>query len=516
MDLSQAVYDMIDLVNSDRAEELPVDELLSVERFLDDHMIERFARPSAKPREAGHPGASPEQLAFAQAFEDGRAGLTNTRIFAAAGGNQSGKTSFAGGVCFCKHLRDDAVDGSVYWVLASTLQTLRDIPCKTLWNFLPRSMFGGRYSYSPATGFGGSKTLVLTLPGGRGKCEIWLWTEEMNLNVIESARLHGVWWTECKRESIFPALQPRLAKFRGFLLMDYVPRMPWHVTRVQTKAAIPENGIHFQVFTMPGNAHNLPPGEPERQRRTMTESEWAMRGLGKASMIEGLVYPQFQRDTHLLTPFPIPMHWPRWRMIDYGRSAPTACAWGTVAPIGWQSELDASPRDFETLLIYREHYRRALTLQENAGLIRLASSEDPGYAATYIDPHAFDLTPAAPKSIAEQYADEGMPCFPWPLTTTGGEDAMIEIVRKKLENRSLMVFKTAVATIAEFESWQYARDRDGNVPADGKFEKRNNHLLDAIRGWAATGPMNAVAMARVISVVEPDSRGSYNHRSRRQ
>lgn len=451
--------------------------LTGARQLIEDNQIEIFERPSPNPGVYGNPGASPEQLEFQEAFFSGK-----YRILAAAGGNQSGKTTGAAGMTFCKHLRDHAKNGQAYWIMAATSQTLRDIPCKTLWQFLPRSMFGD-VEYSPQTGFGLTHTINLKLPRGRGNIEIWLWTEEMSLQIVESARLAGFWWTECFREAIYGAIHPRLAAQAGFLIMDYVPKLAWHRTRIRLRSKI-ESDLYWHLFTMPGNAHNMPPGEIERQRKRMTTNEWQMRGLGRESLLEGLVYPQFIEERHLLAPFKIPKDWPRWRMLDYGYAAPTAVAWGAIAPIGWMK------RDYETLIIYREYYERGKSVPENAMVINMRSAGETYHRRMLIDPHAFDRTPNNPQSIAEQYSQSGIDTIPWPRTTRWGEDAMVEMVRKSLEDDRLLVFSNCAHTIAEFQTWSYRRTRDGLVDPSEKYEKDHNHLLDAIRGWIATHPVH--------------------------
>jgi hypothetical protein len=86
-------------------------------------------------------------------------------------------------------------------------------------------------------------------------------------------------------------------------------------------------------------------------------------------MMEGIVYKefrdQFKPRGHLMPPFEIPGNgkppyhagnWPRWRVIDYGASAPTACLWIALAPN-------------EHLYVYREYYQRNLSVAKNAEAI---------------------------------------------------------------------------------------------------------------------------------------------------
>lgn len=155
----------------------------------------------------------------------------------------------------------------MFWVIAQSNEAMRGVPQKTLWYFLPRWMFPSGLEYTPKLGFGQISTLSLNLPEGRGKCEVWFKTEEMDLDKFESERLKGAWWTECKREALFDVIQPRLAANRGFLLMDYVPLYGWQRAKVREAYESGKNPYVYHVrFCMKDNAHNLPDGEIEYQR----------------------------------------------------------------------------------------------------------------------------------------------------------------------------------------------------------------------------------------------------------
>ena len=485
--MSAAVWDLADLMLADGVEKLPASLLASCERVIRDGQIDLMQRPSARPGVYGHPGASPTQIDMISEFA-----RHERRIFAACGANQCGKTS-ATATAFCRHLRDHARGGDCFWIIARTHQTLRDIPCKEIWRLIPRSRFESGAVYNPTTGFGNARTLRLRT-ADKGLAELWLWTEEMDLGVIESARLNGVWWTECRREAIFDALQPRLAARRGWLIMDYIPCEPWH-RRLRLMASAMPDEVGWWHFTMAGNAHNLPHGEVERQRRTMSEQAWKLRGLGEEAMLEGLIYPQFSERRHVIPSFEVPASWPRWRFLDYGFAAPTAAGWATVAPIGW------SGRDHETLIIYREHYQSRMTVGQHAAAIIAASAGESYIGDMLVDPAAWQHTAANEQSIAEQYEEAGIACEPWPRTNAFGEDAMVEIVRRLLEADRLLVFDSCVNTISEFQSWSYKRNRDGEIDPLEKYESRDNHMLDGIRGWAATMPTHS-ATGGGVEVIE--------------
>lgn len=454
--------------------------------FMRDHQVEVFSRPSRKPGVTGYPGASPEQLQYIQACHN-----PQFNILCACGANQSGKTSGLG-VYLAEWIRDECPNETVVWIIAATSQTLRDIPCKTLWQFLPHSMFGDKI-YNPHTGFGQTHTLVLDLPHGRGKAELWMWTEEMDLQVIESARIHRVWWTEVTREAIFDAIQPRLIKHSGKLLMDYVPREAWHRRRLRLASRIdPE--MFWQHYKMKDNAHNLPEGTLERQKRRLTEAQYKMRVLGEEGLMEGLVYPQFSEERHVIEDFVIPEDWPRWRFLDYGFGMPTACGWATVAPVGWREN------NAEICIIYREYYHKGRSIKDNASSVISISSKETYRRKLLVDPQSYARTASNEKTIAEQYEKHGIPCTPWPRTNLYGEEAMVERVRGYLESMQLFIFKSCVHGIGEFGTWQYKRNRDGQIDPNERFERGNNHLLDGIRGWLATNPRHTMPKMRIVDV----------------
>jgi hypothetical protein len=483
LDPPKEITDLRDMICGVQAGDLDAEFIKTATVACERYRPEIYLQLSQHEGVYGNPGATKKQRDFAEVFFEHKA-----RIFCACGANQSGKTTGVG-ACFGIHLRDHAQNGDVYWVMAATSQTLRDIPCKTLWDVLPHEMFGDK-QYNPETGFGNNKTVTLHLPGGRGTCELWLWTEEMDLHVVESARLNGVWWTECRREAIYGALQPRLAAKGGWILMDYVPREPWHRTRLRLAARV-DPDVHWVLFTMPENAHNLPVGEVERQKRKMSQAEWNMRGLGMEALMEGLVYPQFSEDRHVIKPFPIPDAWPKWRFLDYGFAAPTACGWGTVAPVGWQG------RNYETKILFREYYQRGRSVPENAKDILLRSGKEKYHTPMLIDPAAYNRNSSNKETIAQQYEGSKIKCRPWPRSNAYGEDAMVEVVRKELEQETLLVFSDCHNAIMEFQSWQYKRNRDGVVDPAERYENDHNHMLDAIRGWCCRRPGHTVGRGRV-------------------
>lgn len=79
---------------------------------------------------------------------------------------------------------------------------------------------------------------------------------------------------------------------------------------------------------------------PEIQRKQWLEGNW--------DVYEGVAFPEFRRDLHVLDTFSIPSNWPKFRACDWGYSSPACCLWFAI--------------DYDNnLIVYRELYGKGLT-----------------------------------------------------------------------------------------------------------------------------------------------------------
>ena len=427
--------------------------------------------------------ASAKQLKFQNAFFERRDHETGRPldIFVALGGNRSGKTFVCGWMCFAKFLRDCARAGDSFWCIAPNEE--KSIGAaggqqSELWKALPRWMFGEQ-TWKPETGF---KNGILTLPtvdGGRCVVEFKYTTQAPT--TFESGKLTGVWVDERLPEEIYNRLLARVIDRNGFFLYSDIPEQFWQYERLQE--ADPAAGIHFQHFEMADNEHNLPAGTIAKKRAQMTTEEQKLRIAGLFVNMVGLVFAQEYKDAlrqfggHLIKPFKIPPEWPRWRAIDYGGSAPTACSWWVMNPS-------------EQAICYREYYERGLSIARNAKMIITLSGPE-RYVETLIDPHAFDSPPAyyglSPK-ISDQYKQAGIVAKGWPFIQTIGEHAAVQKYKFRMENRTIFWFDTLTNYRRELKTWKYKTDEEGRPLAADAFENDNNHLIDTGKGWLCTNP----------------------------
>lgn len=88
---------------------------------------------------------------------------------------------------------------------------------------------------------------------------------------------------------------------------------------------------------------------PEHQRKQLLEGDW--------DMAEGAAFTEWNRNIHVVDPYEIPLHWPKFRSADYGYGSMTAVLWFAVNP------------DTEQLVVYRELYINKTTAVDLASLI---------------------------------------------------------------------------------------------------------------------------------------------------
>ena len=150
----------------------------------------------------------------------------------------------------------------------------------------------------------------------------------------------------------------------GFcILWDTNPDYPGHPVKRNyidasgQKLSDGRERIHAVHWNLDDNPF-LAPEYVENLKRSTPAGMWydrAIKGLWVAA--EGLIYEQFQRGTHVCTPFDIPAGWERVGAIDLGFDNPFVHLWGAVDPDG-------------RIYIYREHYEARRLLGYHAEEIR--------------------------------------------------------------------------------------------------------------------------------------------------
>ena len=304
-----------------------------------------------------------------------------------AGGNRSGKSQLA--CMLCVAVSAGLTWWVMEWLILNGLEELADwIPTE------PSHCWFSSLSYSDALEYIRPK-LDLYLPVGSKKTR---WKSQDRASVLlpnggkissmsaESGRekfqgssVRMVFMDEEQPESIFHECQLRTADRKGsiFLTMTPLKGLSWVYSAFIEPVEHPEG---FEVHYLSGLDN--PYVSSTKLRRTvqhMSKASQKSRLYGKFGSQEGLIYPEFQPNIHIIDPFPVPVHWRRFRAIDFGCSHPFVCLWLALE--------DENGRD--CLHVYLEHYRKNLTTLENGKIIKELSGTDE-YEWTVCDPESKD------------------------------------------------------------------------------------------------------------------------------
>jgi phage terminase large subunit-like protein len=185
------------------------------------------------------------------------------------------------------------------------------------------------------------------------------------------------------------------------------------------------------------------------------------RSKGIPRLGSGAIYPVPESEI-LVADFEIPDHWPRMFGMDVGWNR-TACVWGAL------------DRTSDTIYLYAEHYRGQAEPAIHAASIRARGEWIPGV----IDPASRGRSQVDGMQLLQMYKDLGLDLD---VASNAVESGLYE-VWTRLSTGRIKVFKSMGKWIEEFRL--YRRDDKGRIV------KENDHVMDATRYLAVSGPARA-------------------------
>ena len=137
------------------------------------------------------------------------------------------------------------------------------------------------------------------------------------------------------------------------------------------------NGKHFDYIYIPSRVHDnqiLLAKDPEYiDRLHMVGSPELVRAWleGDFEIHEGSYFPEFS-SKHIISPFNVPKHWPRYLGYDWGYRSPFAAVWGAVSS-GRDDNGNEVPYPKGAIVIYREMHGKGIDNEQQADRIASAS-----------------------------------------------------------------------------------------------------------------------------------------------
>ncbi len=215
-----------------------------------------------------------------------------------------------------------------------------------------------------------------------------------------------------------------------------------------------KDGIYEQMLK------SLPP----IQRRQLLEGNW--------DVAEGAAFVEFDPLNHVIPPFALPVHWERLKGIDYGYASESCCLWGI---------LDINDN---TLIIYRELYRKGLTGQELGAIITDMELEDPFSVNGVLDTAAWAKTGTTGPTVGEELLKAGHKLRRADKNRVQGKIQIHEYLKVRENGRpKLQIFNTCPNLIRELQSIPLSKTNPEDVDTHA-----SDHAYDALRYMIMSRP----------------------------
>lgn len=420
-----------------------------------------------------------------------RCGSRNRWVF---GGNRSGKTEcgavesvwLALGEHPYKPNRPD-VQG---WVVSLTQQVQRDVAQSKILKYLPPRriadivMASGRKG-APEYGIIDHIT-VRNAFGGLSK--IGFKSCDQGREKFQGTSLDFVWFDEEPPFDVYEECRMRVFDRRGYIFGTMTPLKG--LTWVYGEIELNERGdpevwcSHMEWKDNPYLAEE----EVENMTSFMSEEEQQSRRFGRFHTGQGLVYPEFDPECHVIEPFSVPSDWQCAVSIDPGLRNPTSCHFYAV---DYDGRIYVVGEHYEKGKDIDWHAERILALADSLGWRRDSS----GRLRALIDSAASQRTLAAEKSVAELFAERGIS-----VNTRVNKDLYSGIQRVKSlfckDPPAIFIFKNCVNLIRELKGYWWG---EGDVP-----RKIDDHALDELRYFVMSRPVPSLPPVPEKSVIQRD------------
>ena len=196
---------------------------------------------------------------------------------------------------------------------------------------------------------------------------------------------------------------------------------------------------------------------PPTQRRQLLEGDW--------DVAEGAAFTEFDRNIHIIEPYEIPINWERIKGIDYGYASESACVWGAI------------DRDDNTLIIYRELYRKGLLATDLAYVISEMELNDPMSVPGVLDTACWNRTGQTGPTVGETLVKAGHKLRRADKNRIAGKIQIHEYLKVQQSGRpKIQIFNTCPNLIRELQSIPLDKSNPEDVDTHAP-----DHAYDALR-----------------------------------
>lgn len=376
-----------------------------------------------------------------------------SRFIAVVCGIQSGKT-VVGSIWLCAEIwraHEQGIHGD--WLIAApTAKIMEQSTLPKFKAFFPKDW--GEWKEGKQF-----FTLPWDNPETGEKCRLYVRSTD-NPDWLEGVTLVGAWLDEAGLMplTVWVNIQGRLSVASkhglGRAIITTTPYASKWIRREFYKRA-KDGDKTYAYFSWKSNTNpGFPQAEYDRMKASLPEAVFRRRYDGEFVTMEGLVYPDFDYDVHVVKPFPIPEVWLRHGGMDFGHSQPTVILCIAEDPTE------------HVFYVYKEFYRTEVLLRDMANFLGNEAMKmvlaDPQGAQAIAELNRF--FGRSEVRAAENKVDIG-----------------IERIGTLLKENRLRFFNTCENTLNEIEEYHYPAPNDDGADKKDKPIKKDDHAMDALK-----------------------------------
>jgi len=208
---------------------------------------------------------------------------------------------------------------------------------------------------------------------------------------------------------------------------------------------------------------------------SMPENVRAAYRYGDWSSLGGNYFPEFRTDTHVCERFEIPVHWKKYRTIDYGLDR-LACYWVAV---------DEDGRSW----VYREYCESGLIVQDAAKRILERTLPNEKIEITFAPPDLWSRQKDTGKTMAELFMTNGLSIVKAGNNRVQGHMMIKDFLAPRKDGKpGLMVFKSCRELINDISSIQADEDNPDDC---AKEPHEITHTVDSLRYYCISRTLPA-------------------------
>jgi len=206
---------------------------------------------------------------------------------------------------------------------------------------------------------------------------------------------------------------------------------------------------------------------------------------GNWDIFSGPYFTEWNRERHVINPFPIPESWKKFRSYDHGRENPACCKWYA---------LDYDGR----LWVYRELYVKGLNVDEIAERIKELSGTEQ-YQFSVADNSIFARQGFVDRwggeTIAATFATHGVGFIPSSKSRLPGWNLMLQYFKwDEFHPPMMMYFNTCYDSIRTIPSLVHDEHKpeDCNSNGEDHAADTDRYLLQMLHDQRTPKPMTEV------------------------